>query len=192
MTQTGEQQAVQWHSPDRDPFQISGFAWWSKEHKYRRLPVTEPGAIREELNELADHTSGGQIRFRTNATTMAIRAKLYAPNTAEHVTATAVNGFDCYMGPPGSQLYYGTTRFPHDSDQYEYAFFRNPEAEMRCITLNFPLFQGVREVLIGVNEDAVIEAFPAYSDAKRVVWYGTSITQGGSALRVRACLIRTF
>lgn len=187
MTQAPEAQApeegMRWHSPARGPFQLNGFAWWSKERKYRRLPVTEPGAIRDILDELANHTSGGQIRFRTNATKLAIRARLFAPNTAEHVTATAVNGFDCYIGAPGSQLYYGTTRFPHDADQYEYAFYENLAAEMRCITLNFPLFQGVHEVLIGLNDGAVIEEFPAYASENKVVWYGTSITQGGCASR---------
>ncbi|QGQ99695.1 hypothetical protein EHS13_34960 [Paenibacillus psychroresistens] len=174
---------LQWNSPVEAPFQISGFAWWSKEQKFRRLPVVEPGAIRQELDDLADNTSGGQIRFQTNATKLVIKVKLFGPNTAEHITGTAVNGFDCYLGKPGSQLYYGTTRFPHDSDQYEYVFFEALEAEMRCITLNFPLCQGVHEVLIGLNEDANIFNFPAYATDQRIVLYGTSITQGGCASR---------
>ncbi|MFD2333632.1 SGNH/GDSL hydrolase family protein [Cohnella sp. GCM10020058] len=172
-----------WHAPDEPPFQIAGFAWRTKERKYRRLPTVAPGAIREILDELANHTSGGQIRFRTNATKLAIQVKLFAPNTAEHIPATAVNGFDCYLGAPGEQRYFGTTRFPYDADHYEYVFFEGLEAAQRCVTLNFPLFQGVHEVRIGVNPSADISAFPAYASDRKVVLYGTSITQGGCASR---------
>ncbi|RKP58293.1 hypothetical protein D7Z26_02000 [Cohnella endophytica] len=178
-----EIEELKWLSPDEPPFQIAGFAWWAKERKYRRLPVVAPGAIREILDELANHTSGGQIRFRTNATKLAIRVKLFAPNTAEHIPATAVNGFDCYLGAPGEQQYFGTTRFPHDADHYEYVFFHDQEATMRYVTLNFPLFQGVHEVRIGVNPGADLLEFPTYASDRKVVLYGTSITQGGCASR---------
>ncbi|SFB29344.1 Lysophospholipase L1 [Cohnella sp. OV330] len=180
---TSDAEALRWHSPGRAPFQIAGFAWWQTERKYRRLPTVEPGAIREILDELADHTSGGQIRFATDATKLVIKAKLFAPNVAEHVAATAVNGFDCYLGEPGSQLYYGTTRFAHDSAEYEYVFYENLQPEMRYVTLDFPLFQGVRDVQIGMNADARVFEFPAYSTGSKVVLYGTSITQGGCASR---------
>ncbi|CAI6086770.1 SGNH/GDSL hydrolase family protein [Cohnella sp. JJ-181] len=180
-TSAGEE--LRWRSPAGAPFQINGFAWWAKERKFRRLPAVQPGAIREILDELADHTSGGQIRFATDATKLAIKAKLLGPNVAEHVTATAVNGFDCYLGKPGSQLYFGTTRFAHDSAEYEYVFFENREAELRYVTLHFPLFQGVRDVQIGTNAGAGIFEFPAYSTRRKVVLYGTSITQGGCASR---------
>ncbi|MDG0808420.1 SGNH/GDSL hydrolase family protein [Cohnella rhizosphaerae] len=176
-------EALRWHSPAGAPFQISGFAWWGAERKYRRLPTVETGVIRDILDELADNTSGGQLRFATDATRLVIKAKLFAPNTAEHVTATAVNGFDCYLGKPGAQLYYGTTRFAHDAAEYEYVFFDNLQPEMRYVTLNFPLFQGVRDVQIGMNAEAGIFEFPAYPTQRKVVLYGTSITQGGCASR---------
>lgn len=178
-----ENEELQWYSPAEPPFQFAGFAWWQQEHKYRRLPVTAPKAIRKEVDDLANHTAGGQIRFRTNAVKLAIQVKLSGPNNSEHIPATAVNGFDCYLGAPGSQLYYGTTRFPHDADQYEYVFFESFEPEFRCITLNFPLFQGVHDVQIGVNTDAVMMEYPPYDSEGKVVLYGTSITQGGCASR---------
>ncbi|MBP1993712.1 SGNH/GDSL hydrolase family protein [Paenibacillus eucommiae] len=178
-----EDEELLWLSPYEPPFQISGFAWWSQERKYRRLPVVVAGAIREEVDNLANHTAGGQIRFQTNATQLMIKVRLYGPNNMDHITATAVNGFDCYLGLPGSQLYYGTTRFPHNADEYESVFFKSVEPELRCITLNFPLYQGVHEVQIGVNSDAKMMEFPPYDSDGKVILYGTSITQGGCASR---------
>ncbi|REE68103.1 SGNH-like hydrolase/esterase family protein [Paenibacillus taihuensis] len=174
---------LKWLSPLEAPFRLSGFAWGTYGGKYRRLPVVEPGVLRQAVDELANNTAGGQIRFRTNATKLAIQAKLYASNTAEHIPATAVNGFDCYLGDHASQLYYGTTRFPYDADHYEYVFYEDLTSEMRGVTLHFPLFQGVHEVQIGVNADAVIEEPFAYDSDGKVIVYGTSITQGGCASR---------
>ncbi|SDW06038.1 SGNH/GDSL hydrolase family protein [Paenibacillus sp. CF384] len=174
---------LKWLSPLEAPFRLAGFAWGTNSGNYRRLPIVEPGVLREAVDELANHTAGGQIRFRTNATKLVIQAKLFAPNTAEHIPATAVNGFDCYLGDHGTQMYYGTTRFPHDADQYEYVFFEDLEPVMRGVTLHFPLFQGVHEVRVGVNADAMLEEPLAYDHYGKVILYGTSITQGGCASR---------
>lgn len=178
-----EDKEVRWFSPAEPPLRISGFAWWSREHRFRRLPVVDAGAIREEVDDLANHTAGGQIRFQTDATHLRIKARLYGPNNMEHMTSTAVNGFDCYVGLPGFQLYYGITRFPHGADAYESLFYEFVEPEPRCITLNFPLYQGVHEVLIGVNSDATMTEYPPYDNEGKVILYGTSITQGGCASR---------
>ncbi|WP_256756851.1 SGNH/GDSL hydrolase family protein [Cohnella sp. WQ 127256] len=177
-----EDQELVWLSPSELPFQISGFAWWSKEHKFRRLPVVIEGAIRKEVDELADHTAGGQIRFQTNATLLKIKVKLFGPNSMDHIPSTAVTGFDCYLGLPGSQMYYGTTRFPQTADEYESAF-EFVEPDLRYITLNFPLYQGVHEVKIGVNKDAMVMEYPPYEHDGKIIVYGTSITQGGCASR---------
>lgn len=174
---------LKWLSPLEAPLRLSGFAWGTAGGNYRRLPIVEPGTLRHAVDELANNTAGGQIRFRTNATKLVIQARLFAPNTAEHIPATAVNGFDCYLGDYGSQLYYGTTRFPHDADHYEYVFYEALEPDMRGVTLNFPLFQGVHEVRIGVNADAFLEEPLAYDHDGKVIVYGTSITQGGCASR---------
>lgn len=52
-----------------------------------------------------------------------------------------------------------------------------------AVTLNMPLYQGVEEVWIGVDKDAVISDAPAYASSRPVIIYGTSITQGGCASR---------
>jgi len=174
---------LNWLSPDEAPFQVSGFAWWSSERKYRRLPISARGVVRDELDQLADNTSGGQIRFCTNASKLVVRAVMFAANEGDNMAAIATNGFDCYVGLPGSLSYCGTTRFAVDVDHYESVIFDRATPEMRGITLNFPLYQGVREVYIGVNPEAEVIAYPDYENDERLVFYGTSITQGGCASR---------
>jgi lysophospholipase L1-like esterase len=61
--------------------------------------------------------------------------------------------------------------------------FESPTKRQQCITLYFPLYQGVEEIWIGVDPDAEVSEVPAYISDKRIVIYGTSITQGGCANR---------
>lgn len=174
---------LKWLSPDDPELELRGLAWWATEGKFRRLPVTAPGEIREVLDDLANHTAGAQLRFQTNASKLVVKVRLAGKNEAEHMAATGVNGIDCYLGVPGEQLYYGTTRFPHDSDGYESVLYESLDPEMRCVTLNLPLFQGLLELRIGVNPDAGFKSFPPYEEDGRIILYGTSITQGGCASR---------
>jgi len=56
-------------------------------------------------------------------------------------------------------------------------------ANLRNVTLNFPLYRGVEQVSVGLERGARIEPPPPYADDRPVVVYGTSITQGGCAAR---------
>ncbi|MEH7011042.1 SGNH/GDSL hydrolase family protein [Neobacillus niacini] len=178
------QDDFQWYNPKEGSFQLSGFAWFHKEGCYRRLPGQPEFEIPERVNELANCTSGGQIRFRTNASKLQIKVKLIGTASMSHMAASGQCGFDIYVGEPGKQQYFATAIPPLHERTYERAIWDfDSRHEMREVTVNFPLYQGVEEVLIGTNQDALIEVPTPYQSDKRVIFYGTSITQGGCASR---------
>ena len=57
--------------------------------------------------------------------------------------------------------------------------------ELREITINFPLYSNVNELYIGLQQNAVLKEAAKYKDIKPIVYYGSSITQGGCASRPR-------
>jgi hypothetical protein len=178
------QEDIRWNNPKEDPFQISGFAWFQSEGCYRRLPVQPEYEIPDRVNELANFTSGGQMRFRTNASKLEIKVKLIGTASMGHMAASGQCGFDIYVGEPDKQQYFATAIPPLHEKTYERVIWDlNGSNEMREVTVNFPLYQGVEEVLIGTNSNAVIEEPTPYQSDKRVIFYGTSITQGGCASR---------
>jgi GDSL-like Lipase/Acylhydrolase family/N-terminus of Esterase_SGNH_hydro-type len=178
------QEDIRWNNPKEDPFKISGFAWLQEEGCYRRLPAQLEYVIPDRVNELANFTSGGQIRFRTNASKLELKVKLIGTASMGHMAASGQCGFDIYVGEPGRQQYFATAIPPLHEQSYERAIWNfDGRNEMREVTINFPLYQGVEEVLIGTNQNAVIEAPTPYQSDKRVIFYGTSITQGGCASR---------
>ena len=50
-------------------------------------------------------------------------------------------------------------------------------------TINFPLYDGVKELYIALKKDAHVSAPAPYTVEKPVVYYGSSITHGGCASR---------
>ncbi|SFQ37625.1 Lysophospholipase L1 [Psychrobacillus psychrotolerans] len=180
---------IKWYDPKEKPFRISGFAWIDKEERYRRLPAHSHYDIPPRVDELATNTSGGHISFRTNASKLKLKVKLTDSASMGHMAASGQCGFDVYVGGPGRQMYYATA-FPSLLEQsYEKTIWdfnssnQYSAEQLREVTLNFPLYQGVEELQIGTNPEAIIEQPTPYLSDKRVIFYGTSITQGACASR---------
>jgi lysophospholipase L1-like esterase len=174
---------LEWISPKDFPFCVSGLAWFKKERIYRRLPVKPEYPVRKAVDSLAACTSGGQLKFQSDTGKLAIYVELHDTADMNHMTATGQCGFDCYIGNPGKQLYFSTIQYKNEKISYEYMLFDLPKNEMRNITLNFPLYQGVKEIYLGFEKEAGFLRPVPYADQTKIIVYGTSITQGGCATR---------
>ncbi|NQX66902.1 SGNH/GDSL hydrolase family protein [Paenibacillus alba] len=173
----------EWHSPLAAPFRITGLPWLEQDGLYRRLPLHPSHPIRSEVDRLANFTTGVQVRFQTDSPKLAVRIVLADKATMYQMPATAQCGVDCYIGSPGEQLYVNTTRFELAQAEYESVLFESFSNEMREITLNLPLYQGVKELWVGTEPHASVAEFQGFSSDKKVLLYGTSITHGACASR---------
>lgn len=180
-TNNGEE--LRWHSPLEAPFHIAGFPWLAQDGIYRRLPLASEAVLPPAVDTLAYCTAGGQIRFRTNSSRLVIRVRLAGPANMYHMPPTGQCGVDCYLGEPGEQSFITTAKFKPTESEYESQLYQWDSKKDVAVTLNLPLYQGVEEVWIGVDKDAVISDAPAYASSRPVIIYGTSITQGGCASR---------
>jgi len=182
LEQTGNLGMI-WMSPKEKPFRLSGFPWFEQDQVYRRLPVQPNYPIRPEVQQLSKSTAGGQIAFRTDSARLAIRVKLSGKANMYHMPSTGQCGFDLYFGETGDQHFYSISRYDHTKLEYEVMMYQFPQKELRSVTLNFPLYQGVEEVEIGIDPGAEVIAPVPYANNRKVIIYGTSITQGGCATR---------
>lgn len=180
---TVTEDSLQWHNPKQSPFEINGFAWFKEEEIFRRLPLQPKYEVTEAVDILANCTAGGQVRFRTNSKKLAVKVRLQGKANMFHMPATGQCGFDCYIGEPGEQRFAGVTKYDHTQEQYEVTLFERQEEDSVLITLNFPLYQGVKELWIGLQAGSAIQPPPPYPSEKRLIFYGTSILQGGCASR---------
>ncbi|MBR9998769.1 MAG: SGNH/GDSL hydrolase family protein [Cyclobacteriaceae bacterium] len=180
---TADGREIIWADPHDEPFDLAGFAWIEKDTVYRRLPLVPAWDIRAEVDELANHTAGGQTRFKTDSRKIWIKAELRGPSGMYHMPATGQSGFDLYQLQGQGYRYIKTARFSPDTTAYEAEMFSQDEKKMNQFILNFPLYNGVKAVEVGLESGALVEAPPAFSHEGKIVIYGTSITQGGCVSR---------
>jgi len=154
--------------------------WFSVVRSRQGVPAE---ALPAAVDWLANCPAGGQVAFQSDSRHVAVRVKLAGVANMNHMPATGQCGFDLYIGSPSLMRFHNVTKYDHRLAAYEVLLFDHPDAEMRTFTLNFPLYQGVEELQIGLDPDAQIQATPPYSINGRIVYYGTSITQGGCASR---------
>ncbi|MFH1709114.1 MAG: SGNH/GDSL hydrolase family protein [Planctomycetota bacterium] len=174
---------LKWFDPGKAPFRLMGFPWYATDRVFRRMPLKPPAPLPEAVDNLAWHTSGGQVHFRTDSRHVVVRVKLRFKGGMPHMPRTGTCGCDLYIGPPGDKLYYHTTRFEPDTVAYEILLFEHTERRMREFTLNLPLYNGVDQLAIGVDRGCTVKPPRRYDDDRSVVIYGTSITHGGCASR---------
>jgi hypothetical protein len=182
-------ESIKWYSPLEAPFRIAGFAWLEQEGLYRRMPQSPSHLLSHGVQSLANCTAGGQVKFRTSSPKLFVKVVLAGIANMYHMPATGQCGFDCYIGEPGEQKYISTTRYDPNQIEFSAPLFEwsNAGSEMRMITLNFPLYQGVKELQIGLTSDAEVAGPAPFADDRKVIVYGTSITQGGCASRPGMC-----
>ena len=159
------------------PFKIYGVFW--ENGKYRRIREATSKNISVGIHALHAHTAGGRVRFVTNSKYVAISVNVGNVLKAPHATLLGNAGFDMYVGNQFMHSYVPPYDFENNYDGIA-EFFTH---EFREITINFPLYGEVNEIYIGLEEGAVLKEAPPYKNANPIVFYGSSITQGGCASR---------
>lgn len=146
---------------------------------FRRMPEEVAVTVNAGVAQLNNNSAGGRVRFCTDSPYVAIHAEVVG-SPMLNMSPYGRAGFDLYMEREDGQAYLRT-----------FGCFTNivdlchdmPSREMREYTLTMPLYSGVRKLYIGLAEDAVIQPPRPYTYEKPVVFYGSSITQGGCASR---------
>ena len=181
----GEQDA-NWYDPKKEPFCIAGFPCLDEDRVYRRLPLSAKEAVRAanpNVDQLSWNTAGGQIRFRSDSRFVCVRVKLNGTASLPHMAPTGECGFDCYAGENGAMIFRGCSKYDSSQDHYEALLCSELEQGEKEFILNFPLYMGVREVMVGLQQGSRVLPPAPFRQPGRVVAYGTSITQGGCASR---------
>ena len=178
---------IVWVNILEDPISVRGLAV-AEPGIFRRLPEPLLYEVNEGVSELGKHTAGGRIRFRTDSPYIAYRAKLLFSGAMSHMPMTGSAGADLVLNG------WSCTTFRPDletDEGYEGIFQIPDEAEnlqgMKDVTLNMGLYNGITEGWIGIKAGSVLEAAKPYSIEKPIVFYGSSITQGGCASKPGNC-----
>lgn len=175
---------VRFYDPRQGKFTVEGLYWFDDEKRYHRFPETAEKSVPDAVNKLAGCTAGAQIRFATDSRRIVISARSSNTKSSATMAETGRSGFDLYCGKPGEdEEFWNTVRPVPGEAVFIEEVFKVKEKKMRHFRLNFPLYNGVDELFIALEDDALLLPPEPLKDSRPIVIYGTSITQGGCASR---------
>lgn len=162
---------------------MNGLPWYRENGgELFRLPARLKDTYRKIVWNLAQSPSGGRIRFRTNSSALAIRIEYPEPPAMTNMHAFGQTGLDLYA----DGVYRGTAIADGDSKPgktQQHTYYKDQARTDREITLYLPLYMPAKVIGIGLDAEARIERARPFAARMPIVFYGTSITQGGCASR---------
>lgn len=163
------------------PFSVHGVFY--EDGKFRRMLASVAKSVSPGVYALHSNTAGGRVRFKTDSPYVAIIAKMANVGKMSHFALCGSAGFDIYV----DGVFFRSYMPPFNiTDGYE-GVVDLCSYGMHEIMIEMPLYSDVCELYVGLKESSEILAPTPYRVEKPVVFYGSSITQGGCASRPGTC-----
>lgn len=149
--------------------------------KYARLTKSFAKTVSDGVAILSEHTAGGRIRFKTNSRVLRIKTEWDELVRFVHFPLTGSCALSLY-----ADYNDGSSKFIHcfipplnPENGYE-AEYKIPDyIKADGYTLYMPLYNSLNKLWIGVSQGEKIDSGLKYKRKEKVVFYGSSITQGG-------------
>ena len=169
---------------DASKFPLLGKATEATGARYERLPDSLKNISRAPLWNLSRNSAGMAIRFRSNSTTIAAKWEALINFHMNHMTDTGAKGLDLYCLQKNGEWRFVNSGRPNGKTN-QATIIANMQPEEREYMLYLPLYDGLVSLSIGIDSLATIDQplidYPIRQ--KPIVFYGTSILQGGCASR---------
>lgn len=178
-----------WFDQDNENVSLHGVFYDQTDMEFKRLPKDVAQSVSEGVYWLHNHTAGGRLKFKTTSNLFAIKGEEKFIGVMPHMPLYGQAGFSIYV----DGIYAGSVSpffadFEERKNEIVYfdgmielskqAFKRNV---LHDVEIYFPLYYNVQKVFVGVEKGCKIEKPNDYAISKPVLFYGSSITQGGCA-----------
>ena len=180
--------------PDEN-FDLYGVFYDDKAGRFLRMPQSVADSVNPTVALLNGYTAGGRIRFSTDANRMSVTITYDAYNVNCHMSALGSSGFillEENEGSDGRISYKLAAHFipGHYANVSESCSPNGYSVEkclvgegMRNFILYLPIYNDVKDLVLGFPEGSRVSHGLKYRNVKPVLYYGSSITEGGCASR---------
>ncbi len=183
------QKDVVWYDVLEQPFSVHGVYYQQPQAEnemgfFTRMPKDVAKEVNPGVYGLCHMTTGGRVRFMTNSPYVAIKCVSYASNPHRNCNFVGTHGFGVYANDVYRGVIAPASVLPQNVVDGLYAFEGVCGLPTQCleeVCLTMPLYNGIKKLYIGLKEGSSLQVAPAYQYPKNVVFYGSSITQGGCA-----------
>lgn len=170
---------IELYDPREAPFRVYGVFY--EDGLWRRMPKEIAKNVNEGVDVLSEHTSGGRICFTTDSDCIAITCDRPEYYTMPHMTRAGNGGFTLYQRVDGKWQYRATVMSPTGKSEFT-SLIDLKRKKHREFMLQMPLYSKVSSLYIGLSKGSALgEWSEGYTREKPIVFYGSSITQGGCA-----------
>ena len=177
-------------------FDLYGVFYDKDAGRFLRMPQDIADKVNPTVALLNGYTAGGRIRFSTDADRMSITVSCDVLNAYCHMPALGTGGFMLLEEKtgedgrisykmaaafvPGHYANVSESKGPNGYTVEKYL----PGEGMRDFILYMPTYNDIKELILGFPEGAKCQPGLKYrQDVKPVLYYGSSITEGGCSSR---------
>lgn len=159
------------------PIKVFGVVDFEKKQKLQRLPDELIEKI-PRLSHLGRRCPGARLGFKTNAGTITVKITFETLNADVGMSIYACQSAAVYAGDRQSSRFLGLIN-PANYEQKTFEKTIKKESKMEDITVWLPRNEIISNIEISVNDYAEVLPPTPYKYSKPILYYGSSITEGG-------------
>ena len=163
----------------QSPLKVYGVNF-DKNGNIYRLPQEIADKVNENTAKRTKNAVGGRVRFKTNSKVIEIGIKLASNKIDWAIPLSGSVGADVFGGVGTEAKRLGIIA-PRDYETTEFSGKVKKSGENETVTINLPRNEPVVDLWVAVEDGAEISEPDEYTLTTPIVFYGSSITEGGCA-----------
>ncbi len=186
--QVFSEKGIKYYSIPHPDFSLKGVYYNEEERRFMRFPKDVAKNFNERIADvLCYHTAGGRIRFSTSSKKFVLKVTYDFLWATGHFALTGTSGFVLLENNKSGYKHVKSFIPPVDAAKGYTLSCDLKGGKMRDYTLFMPLYNSIDSLTIGLSSRAKVNKGTPYKDVKPILYYGSSITQGGCASRPDNC-----
>lgn len=162
-----------------EPLKVSGVPFFERDKKLTRLPDDVIAQL-PHLDHLGRRCAGARVAFKTDSPTFTVKVVLKTLTVDLGMSIYASQSAQIMLGERQNARHLGVVYPPdYNTKTFEKTFRKSSDLEQ--ITIYFPRNEQIETIEVTVEDGATVCEPTPYKYKKPIVFYGSSITEGGCA-----------
>ncbi len=171
------------YSYRQPPFRLYGVPHFYETGRLERVPAQLRGKLIPSMEFLGRRCPGARVEFRTDSKNIEIKLVFETLSADVGMALYTCQSAYVYFGSHTQSRYAGLVNPPsYETRVVEKRFEKSDD--MEDVTVWLPRNEILADVIIRVDEDARVEAPTPYAHPKPILYYGSSITEGGCCSKI--------
>lgn len=159
------------------PIKVFGVPFFDKTGVLTRVPDEVIERV-PSLSFLGKRVPGGRVCFRTNSTKLTVKIEFETLSVDVGMSIYSCQSAFVFAGERQDSRFLGIVRpCNYETKSFEATFKK--DSTLEDITIFLPRNEIIKSVEILICDDAIIEEPTPYKYSKPIIYYGSSITEGG-------------